>query len=437
MTTRWLMLAVAFAALVFSMAVRKPTPLTVSGRVLDRATRAPIPRFRVILGSQSGHGVIWQPHRMVDCERGRFSLRPDERAWEQTWYRVEAEGYAPSVSRGVRKSEGVVLLKFALVANPGPSAIILSPDGLPAAGAQATWATVSFDAVVRGAAITLCADERHGARVSTADNRGQVRLAPECDEGLVVVAHAAGYAELKPTALSARRGVQLRPWCRAQGQLLAGSKPVSGQTIWIHRSGYVGHQPVCEWEARAITDADGRFACDRVVAGRLIVDRVFTQEDAEHAAEGLSRTIEVREGEVAHVCLGGPGRALAGRFEAPRLLPQPIDWSLAHARLTLKAPHIGFPGDDAASRVYGAFLDSEEGKAYCRDPLPVDPDGSFRVEGVPPGRYQLSIRVTGPAVGRPDEAAAVYARSGTEIEVKPAPPAAAQEPLSLPPIVLK
>jgi hypothetical protein len=431
-----MMVAVGVLALLVSRLPRKPAPLTVSGRVFDAVTKEPIRQFRVILGAKSSHTVMWQPHRIADFEGGRFDLPPDEQAWEQTWYRVEAEGYRPSVSRSVRSTEGVVALAFALLPDAGRTAVIRTPEGAPAVGAQAAWSTHSRFATARGATIHLAADERLGARVVTADAKGRLRFAPEWDAGLIIVAHTSGYAELSPAALAASPIVVLRKWCRVEGQWLVGTKPAASRPVRLYRGGYVNENPLCEWDARAVTDASGRFVCDQVVAGQLVIDPLFTEGGDEHSVHGLARTIAVRERQVTHVSLGGPGRPLVGRFEPPKDLGLPIDWSRVHVRLALRAPHIGFPGDDELLRIYGAFLESAEGKAYYRNGLPVGHDGSFRVEDVPAGEFQLFIWVAGPAVGRPDDAMD-YAVGGKSFEVEPAPPDRPGEPMSLGSIVLR
>jgi hypothetical protein len=423
-----------------ALAAAKPAPLTVSGRVLDAATKRPIERFRIILGAKSSEGVRWQGHRISDHERddGTFDLPPDERAWDQTWLRVEAEGYRPGISRPVKADEGIVSLEFALVADPGLSAVIQTPEGAPADGAQATWATNSHEAIANGATISSSADSRLGAGVVTADASGRLRLPPECDAGRILVAHASGYAEIEPAELAATPVVTLRRWGRVEGQVLAGTKPVAGRKVRVYHHGpQDGSLSGFCWEAEGVTDAAGRFVCDRVVQGRLIIDRVFPSGDFETMVSGLATTIEVRASQTTRVSLGGPGRTLVGRFEADRDLGLTIDWSRVHVRLALNAPHVGFPGDDRMWKTYGAFLDSDEGRAYYRDQLPVGRDGSFRVEGVPEGDYQLFAWVAGPAVGKPTETGRYFAFGSGRIEVAPNVPGVSDPPLSLGTIVVR
>jgi hypothetical protein len=399
----------------------KPPTLTVRGLVIDAATKRPIARFRVVPGALNEHGATWQPHLTTTHRHGLFELPPDVRAWDETRFRVEAEGYRPAVSRIVKKSEREVKLTFALQAEAGISVVVRTPDGAPAMGAQAAWATVSHEATGKGATITLWNDSEFlGAKVVTAGAEGGLRLFPDCDPGTIVVAHQTGYAEIKPADLMTSKAVTLRRWCRVEGRVLAGTKPVAGQKVRVYRIGPPGEaSPTHSWKDDAITDAAGRFACDRVVQGRLVIDRVFPSGGGEAFVHGLACSIEVREGQTTRVSLGSPGRTLVGRFQAPKDFGLPIDWSLVSVDLGLPAPHIGFPGDDAIWASYRAFLNTDEGKAYLRDHLPVARDGSLRIESVPPGEYSLSIRVLGPAVGRPAETEKIYASTGDRIEVSP------------------
>src|SRR5262249_17566877 len=338
-----------------------PATLAVHGLVLDATRNRAIARFRVIPGALMSSGVTWQPHLITTHRGGRFDFPPT--GWDETQFRVEAEGYRPGVSRIVKKSEGEVKLTFALQADAGISAVVRTPEGAPAAGAQATWATPSHEATGHGATLHLSGHaERLGARVVTCDAGGRFRLPPESDPGTILVAHQSGYAEIKPADLRASGTVTLHKWCRVEGRVLAGTKPVAGQKVWVYRIGSPGEDsPTHSWEDEAITDADGRFVCDRVIAGRLVIDRMFSAGAVQGIVPGLAGFIEVREGRTTQVSLGGPGRTLVGRFQAPKDLGLPIDWSQVRLRFGLKAPHIGWPSDEPIWKTYGAFLRTEEG----------------------------------------------------------------------------
>ena len=200
-----------------------PAIHTVRGLVIDATTKRAIASFRVIPGALMSYGVTWQPHLITTHRGGQFDLPSTRRLWDKTQFRIEAEGYRPAVSRIVKESEGEVKLKFALKADAGNSAVALTPDGAPAAGAQAIWATVSREATGHGATITISDQaESLGAKVVTADAAGRFHLPPESDPGMIMVAQRSGYAvhqAVRPligrTTRSAA-GAAWRAGCRVQ-----------------------------------------------------------------------------------------------------------------------------------------------------------------------------------------------------------------------------
>jgi len=116
-----------------------------------------------------------------------------------------------------------------------------------------------------------------GAQVVTADDAGRFHLLAESDPDMIMVAHRSGYAEISPADVVSSGFVTLRTWCRTKGRVAAGTKPVAGQKVSVYRFGFPsGDSPTPSWEDEAVTDADGRFACDRVTHGRLVVDRLFS-----------------------------------------------------------------------------------------------------------------------------------------------------------------
>lgn len=404
-------LLLAAPAMLRSRADERPVPLvvrtperpdlTVHGRVTDAATKKPIAQFRIIPGAVMSYGITWQPHLITTHKDGEFKLPPNGRAWDETSFRIEAEGYRPASSRIVNKREGEVSLDFPLVADRGISAVVMTPEGAPAAGANVAWATLSREATGHGSTISLSGHaESLGAKVAIADSAGRFHLPPESDHGMIIFAHVSGYAEIKPEELMATQAITLRKWNRVEGRVVAGENPVAGQKVWVYRSGLPGGGlPTPSWDAEAVTDADGRFVCDRVVAGNLVVDRPFATAAIKGIVHGLARSIQVRQGQTTRVILGGPGTTLVGRLKAPERL----DWSKARLRLALDAPHIGFHGDDEIWATYSAFLRSAEGRAYSVEDIAVKPDGSFRIERVPPGDFFLAVWIDVPSAAKPDE----------------------------------
>ena len=127
---------------------------------------------------------------------------------------------------------------------------------------------------------------------------------------------------------------------------------------------------------------------------------------------------------------------LVGRLEAPDDLGTPIDWSAVKIGLALSAPHVGFPGDVPIWSAYRKFLATEEGKAYRRTDLVVERNGTFLIDGVPPGDYTLTVRALGPAVAQPDNKGNFYLTGGATFTVDPTPDDQGASAIVLPAISL-
>jgi hypothetical protein len=96
------------------------------------------------------------------------------------------------------------------------------------------------------------------------------------------------------------------------------------------------------------------------------------------------------------VTLGGRGVPVVGRVKLP---PEVAEAAGSPPRIKLdiflRPPSVSGPTDAVKEdfRLHGAFLQSAHGPLYIRGDVPVGPDGSFRVEGLPPQDYVVQVRV--------------------------------------------
>jgi hypothetical protein len=285
-----------------------------------------------------------------------------------------------------------------------------------------TWATTSREATVRDGKLTVSDHGRRlGALVVTSDAEGRFQIPPEADAGLIVAAHEQGFAEAAPADLAKGNPpvLTLRPWGRVEGRVLVGEAPASGRLVVL--SCY--HPPASSdayvsYSDETKTDASGRFAFGRVVAGWSHLNRAFETTDG-WLTLAIGSMIEVRSNETTRATLGGPGRAVIGKIAVPE--GSKVDLSKVRLRLAPPAPHIGFSGDDEMWKAYGRFGQSDEGKAYFRSDLPVNADGTFRLEGVPQGDFLLQ----GIAADMKDWLV------GTQFTVPATPDGRSKEPVSL------
>jgi hypothetical protein len=114
--------------------------------------------------------------------------------------------------------------------------------------------------------------------------------------------------------------------------------------------------------------------------------------------------VTVGPGAIVNVSLGGQGLPVVGRVVLAPEVASAAGESPA-IDITIFPPPPSVSGAvqvvDELFRQYQAFLRTEHGKRRSRDHIPVDAEGRFRVEGLPPGRYVIQVRVrrSGAAVG--------------------------------------
>jgi hypothetical protein len=280
---------------------------------------------------------------------------------------------------------------------PPKDCVALLPDGTPAANAQ-VWVGTNQNAWVN------CF--RPGEYTSyqmqkiQADAQGRFTLPGVADERQVVLTHPSG--SFVTTAGAARKATPLRlqPFGRVEGQLLSEGKPRPGAQISIGDS----HGPyglIINYSA--VSGEDGRFSFTNLVAGQYRLYRNFMprrHRDGPYAvAPSHQQFISVNTGETVSLQWGGNGRSVTGQAvaENPAIA---VDWlndnhslelvSLSTANRVMKFVDeswgLNISSGDALGTMMGA-------RSYH---LEFAEDGSFRAEDVPPGKYELRIRVTKP-----------------------------------------
>lgn len=422
----------------------------ISIRVMNAKGDRGIPEFRVIAGVSSegvatefekrtGKTVVsWQPHTCRIGKNGGY-LWPLDQAYAEMALRVEADGYQPQVFAGIKKSKGAQQLVFLLAEDPGIAGRVLTPDGRPAADATVALSMPQQEIVweggkLRGADQPL--PDKPGDRwrrpsfVQT-DAAGAFRLRTEIEPAAVLLVHESGVREMAYDEWKKAPEVTLQPWGRVAGQVLWQDQPGADEEIslTVHRDEY-GYPGMIASYATIRTGRDGKFNFDRVLPGRVQISRPINlvdpnkpNEPAGQNAAGISsvilngmfRHVQVTPGAATPVLLGGQGRQVTGKFIG-------LDsWEGATYHLHPEAPHFGRGGDDASWTAFSRLKASSIGPRLFRDRQPVKPDGTFTIDKVLPGRYQLFLSAPG---------FRSYVAS-TRFDVAPETPGEAPAPLAL------
>ena len=377
--------------------------LRVHGTVTDADTGEPIERFDVmpgILWDRTSDRTSWTRREKRSFTDGEYAITFD---YPRAGHRVliEAPGYEPARSSVFANDEGDVRFDFALTKGPGPTGVVHNQDGAPVPGARV---------VVAGAPINngdlARYDVNDFAWVRT-DETGRFSFAPQENLFPLAVLHDDGYAIVDEDELERGEPVVIQPWSRVVGWYWIGQRPAAHRKLdfgMFHD--YLDKSPRFRFGGETMTDEDGRFAFERVPAGLGEVKEFIRQT---HLVSGTARkaVFEVAVGETAEVTIGGRGRPVVGRVKLPEGANPTMQWTFGTNSLTPVEVKVPYPdgweemsGEERAAWIRewnesGRYLVHWERR--FRDPrgchFQLQDDGSFRIEDVLPGTYELEVEI--------------------------------------------
>jgi protocatechuate 3,4-dioxygenase beta subunit len=387
-------------------------PLAIAGAVVDAKTGQPVEKFRAVLGilSRPDH-IDWARRDSSAGVEGRYRVEAD-RIYPGQVVRIEADGYAPAVSREVKSDEGEVTIDFKLEKAAPLASTILTPSGARAAGAKLAIGVAGAQIDVRNGDIDD--SSTYAARV-TADDAGKIQFPAQDGPFKLVITHPTGFAYIASEEQKIPEKITLTGWARVEGVFRVGAQPRAGVTLDLNSESlmhsYGKGQPSIFVSHQATTGADGRFTFERVYPGQGRVGRRIVYTGDAGAAEATSSKMEpisLVAGETTPAELGGRGRPVVGKL-APRAgFKGKVTWSFATLHLEINQPQAppADPNDPLAAEKQRAWLKSQQRRAE-KAPyyyVSVDRDGGFRIDDVPPGEYALSVRFdNNQAAGRLDK----------------------------------
>jgi len=275
--------------------------------------------------------------------------------------------------------------------------VVLQSEGIPATNAR-VWVGTEKDPSLSN--FQPGNYYPRGLQKIQADAAGAFTLPGVPDDTLVIVTHPAGV--LTTTAANMRQAVRVRlqPFGQVEGLLLSEGKPKAGANINMD---LLQSQRGLSVSRGAVTGADGRFLITNLVAGEYRLYREFLPH--RHIEGGFAvhpshqKIVSVKPGETLNVQWGGDGRSVIGQAlsENPAIA---VDWLNDSHSLELVRSSAATSLTEFVRDSYGMGKSSaeelQEVRAARSYHLEFEEDGSFRAEDVPPGKYELRIRVTKP-----------------------------------------
>ena len=317
--------------------------------------------------------------------------------------RIEADGYLPAELLGFLDNDEEVVHDFKLRKAIPLSGVVRGPDGRPLAGADVALSGPESDARIENGRLVanrVVGEATHG---KTGPD-GRYTFRPQQGKVSIVVAHDAGFAFRSPAQLVSSTDVTIVPWGRIEGVLRIGAKPAPRQKVaaWLLEPSIGGGRV----DYDALSDVNGRFVFERITPGRLTVYRYVDNEDNHGWTPSNPVNVDVKPRETVHIAIGGTGRPVVGRLSLPDGIAL-ADFVSTGGKLSSPRPRLpipdGFPDytDEQKSAWYDAYRKTPEGRSYFEGErqyaVAIQPDGSFRIEDVPAGRYALVLPFDGRA----------------------------------------
>jgi hypothetical protein len=352
------------------------------------------------------------------------------------------------------------------------SGVVVSAAGQPVEGAEVIVATPKLparpnlmkeellDEGVEDEHSDAGVDDRRGAATALTDKSGRFTVKLPDGAGLLSVAHPkSGYAQVKPDALGENADpIKLEPWCRVEGTVKLGAKPAPAGTK-VTLGTFYAHPDACAvhygYESR--TDDKGRYTLDRVPAGMNQI-RVKLSK----TGSPLEQYVGAEPDKPAHLDIGGRGRPVTGKVvlvghdmkelsaataagasgagagdggaadgKSRRLISQ------SHFRRDVpwpKPPYFESGAQTPQERqdALAAWRRTpeaiEQWKDQYRHTIEFQPDGSYRFDDVPPGKYFLTLTI----YAREDNRRMTsIAQQRVEVVVPETPAVPTDEPLDL------
>lgn len=417
-----------------------PGDIKITGTVVDAVTHQPLPSFTVIEGRKNSYNeqINWLFLRQSAQSNGTFTVYFTRLAQAPPAICVTADGYLPEVSGLITTDE--TNYDFALKKGSGPAGVILRPDGQPATNVTVYLADDNRNGIYVGEGDKLVVRENiyPGTRKTKTDATGHFSFPALPAAYAILVVDTNGFAEVRVGNLEKNPEVRLQKYARVEGQLMIGARPGTNETVdldlaFIPYADYPRDFPPMNLYLQTHTDGDGKFVFERVPP---VTVQVYYQPKVRDTAMGIipqSQTtgLFLKPGETRRITLGGKGRPVIGRLVVHGYDGQ-IDYrNDVQTIQTIVAPPPGLPNLTALSQAFAVkmrsldnsearrtamaehqkewdaamkktreFYQTKAGQEYYlskhRYALNFSQDGSFRIEDVPGGKYNLQIELHEP-----------------------------------------
>ena len=367
-----------------------PTPTRLIGTVVDAKTGEPIPSFKVLEGQSINNQQL-----LGEGTSGRFDWTARIYTDSRYTLQVEAEGYLPAISDVRSNTVDQQRFEFRLQRSTDLTGVILQPDGQLAKGAVVGLLKHEDYAypIIRDTG-EIGRFWRPDAQ-TVADKTGRFSLHPQLDASRIVVSHQSGFI-IVPAASATNAYISLKPWGKIDGTLQIAGQPAHNQIIELDVPATEAKDGDYELIFHAVTDLQGHFTFTNVPPGIFELRRLVNPNGVHHVRYGSDhkKRLTMHPGETVQISLSGSGRAVTGKLILSPTLGN-FDWSIDLPALVARPPGLKEPQpqeskNDSDYEMARNLYTDQTTRYY----LALQSDGTFRADDVPPGSYELELRVT-------------------------------------------
>lgn len=376
-------------------------PLIAKGKVTDAQTGKPIKEFRVIPVIEF-RPQFWSTSFQASGagQEGQYEITLNEGRYDRRHrIRVEADGYRSAISEtSYGLGEKPVTKNFALEPAEPLTGTVVNEAGNPVSGATVVVGTPSIVPYIRNGEL-----EWGGTPLKTSSD-GQFQLAASFEPTRIRAFTDSHFAEVVRRPGEAIGTIRVKPWAQISGRLFQAGKPVADQLVLFKTVQRLPlGEPRFQDSFSTQTDADGFFEFKRLppVAGTVQAHLGPWQESPLTSSQSVA--LELQPGDQKTIELGNQGTTLKGTVIATGRGEVGLNknWSLNY----LIRRDQGLPLPDDFPEL---SFDPEEPvqPAWALDPnfyswlgtrqqyfVKLAPDGQLQIGGVPPGEYDLLLRL--------------------------------------------
>lgn len=386
---------------------------TFTGRVVDADTNEPVAEFEIV------NGIRRDDDQSLDWSRYHSeSVKNAGGAFTHPWagygvsyptnaaacIKIETRGYVPSAPVLLELGQTCKPVTIRMKKGAPVTGIALQSDGAPAAKAQVALVRKGEKAFIDRDQFSADSFAQQAEITATADVEGRFELPPTGEQGLLVVVHRSGYAQVQSSQFTSGSSIRLQAWARVEGSIDRSGIDEKEIEIALFTLGEDNDRqtPGIYWLIGSMTPTGDTFAFDCVPSVPLAVGRISRYE----MHDGSCFVPE--PGKTYRVPIDAKGHAVDGRIVWPGEFPSGRSVPFTDPRCVHA---VAFGTDDSAAIVGDVAIDELpfrwlwQGKEDVYKPsttvrkrfIPtIGEDGSFTLRGLEPGSYEFVVNVHAP-----------------------------------------